>query len=42
MPCRLGGQGIGAPAIAHDSESQTRTVTGGGTASPSLMTSKWW
>ena len=30
-----------APAIAHDSESQTRTVTAGGGVSPSFTTSKW-
>ena len=29
-----------APAIAHDNESQTRTVTGGGGVSPSFTTSK--
>ncbi len=30
-----------APASAQDSESQTRTVTGGGGVSPSFTTSKW-
>ena len=29
-----------APAIAQESESQTRTVTGGGGVSPSFTTSK--
>ena len=29
------------PAMAHESESQTRMVTGGGGASPSFTTSKW-
>ena len=29
-----------APAIAQDSESHTRTVTGGGGVSPSFTTSK--
>ena len=29
-----------APSIAHESESQTRTVTGGGGVSPSFTTSK--
>ena len=31
-----------APAIAQDSDSQTRMVTGAGAASPSRITSKWW
>ena len=31
-----------APAISHERPSQTRTVTAGGAASPSLTTSKWW
>ena len=30
-----------APTMAQDSESHTRTVTGGGGASPSFTTSKW-
>ena len=34
-------QKVLGPAIAQDSESQTRTVTGGGGASPSFTTSKW-
>ena len=32
----------GAPAISQAMELHTRTVIGGGTASPSLTTSKWW
>ena len=31
-----------APAIAHESVSHTRTVTGAGAAPPSFTTSKWW
>ena len=31
---------VSAPAIAQDSESQTRTVTAGGGVSPSFTTSK--
>jgi hypothetical protein len=31
-----------APASAHDSESHTRMVTGGGGVSVSFTMSKWW
>jgi hypothetical protein len=43
-PRRLGNSrsSFSAPAISQESESQTRTVSGGGGNSPSFTTSKWW